>query len=102
LSCTDGVSAVSTAIVGVMDSAGVVDSVGVVDIVDGEMIELVSRDVDENMVEVMDGVISSELVCSVVVEVVSVVVLRLLDSVADVGVGCSTSAVCVSTLDSDP
>jgi hypothetical protein len=93
---------VSAAIVGVMDSAGVVGSGAVVDVVDVEMIELVLRDVDEDMVEVMVGIISSELVCSVVMDVVSAVVLRLVDSFVDVVVDCSTSVVWVSTLDSDP
>ena len=103
MSCTAGASAESTAIVGVMDSAGVVYSGGVVDVVDVEMIELVSIDSDVDMVvEVMVDVTSSELVCSIVVDVVSVGDFRLVDSVVGVGVGWSSSVGCVSALGSDP
>jgi len=78
---------VSAAIVGVIDAADVVDPGAVVDVVDVEMLELVSRSSDDDIeVEVIVGVISPEFVCSVVVEVASVVVFRSVVSDVDDGV----------------
>lgn len=103
MSCTDGASAVSTAVVDVAISGGIMDVESVGDAVIEGMSELVSREPGEDIVvEVKEDVISSGLVCSIVVDVVSVFVFPLVESVVGVGVGCSTAVVGVSALESDP
>lgn len=66
---------------------------------DEVMIELVSAEVIDEIAEVVVvSVLSSDVVCSMVVEVGSVVDLRFVDSAVDVGAGSSTSVVWVSVL----